>query len=69
MFVIVNIRRILQVKFVNVFTIHPHTEVLIPKLNKNFHLFHFNVRGSIYICNGTEMSKGKAHVSVCAATS
>jgi hypothetical protein len=67
MFVIVKIGRIFHVKFVNIFTIHPHTEFLMLKLSKDFHFFNFNIRGSIYICNGIEMSKGKAHVSVLAA--
>jgi len=59
MFVIVNMGRIVHVKFISVFTIHSHTEFLIPKLNNNFHFFHFNARGSIYISNRREMSKGE----------
>jgi len=33
MCVIVNIGRVFHVKFVSIFTIHPHTEFVIPKLN------------------------------------
>ena len=67
MFIIANIGRTFHVQFVSVFTIHPHTEFLMPKLSKNFHFFPFSVRGSVYICNGTEMNKGKTHVIVRAA--
>ena len=49
-------------KFVSIFMIHPHTEFLMPKLNMNFSFFQFNVRGSIYVCNGTdEQGEGTRH--------